>query len=499
MTYLLAIDQGTTSSRTIIFDQQGNIVALSQKEFPQYFPQSGWVEHNAMEIWDSQLWTLREALRQAQLPVKAINAVGITNQRETTLVWDRRTGQPLHPALVWQDRRTQTYCEALSPAQQDLIRSHTGLRADPYFSATKLRWLLDYLPQGQQRAEAGELAFGTIDSWLIWQLTKGRVHATDHTNASRTMLYSLEHKNWDPHLLELFNIPDALLPSIQSSSDYYGDIDASWLGESLAIHGVAGDQQAALFGQACFEPGMVKNTYGTGCFMLMNIGNTPSPSAAGLITTATASTVLRPQYALEGSVFVGGAVVQWLRDKLGAIESSQHVESLTEAVDDAGGVIMVPAFTGLGAPYWQPQARGSILGISRGTTMAHIAYAALESIAFQSTALFQAMVRDASTLDQQVDALRVDGGASRNDRLMQMQADLLGLQVIRPKVTETTALGAAYLAGLSAGVYTDTQELTEQWQIEQRFYPKLSTTEREQRMAEWEHAVRQTCLPTADV
>lgn len=496
MNYLLALDQGTSSSRSIIFDQQGHICAQAQMELPQFFPQPGWVEHSPQDIWQTQLATARHALAQAGLRAQDIRAIGITNQRETTVVWNRRTGQPIHRAIVWQDRRTEPLCADLRAGGFTAeIRAKTGLVVDAYFSGTKLKWLLDQVPGARAQAEQGELAFGTVDSWLIWQLTQGAVHATDVSNAARTLLFNVRTNQWDDELLAALDIPRSLLPEVKPSSAWYGEVHPDLLGNSIPIGGVAGDQQAALFGQACFSPGMVKNTYGTGCFMLMHTGDTFQSSANGLITTSAAQTTARPQYAIEGSVFVGGAVVQWLRDGLKAITSSSEVQALAESVPDAGGVMVVPAFTGLGAPYWKPDARGTITGLSRGTSLAHIARAALESIAYQSTALLQAMQRDATLAGVAgVQELRVDGGACVNNLLMQFQADLLGIPVLRPKVVETTALGAAYLAGLTTGVYAGTDEITAQWQVERRFEPTMTRDQAKALMERWGHAVAQTVL-----
>ena len=494
MTYLLALDQGTSSSRSIVFDAAGHIVALAQRELPQIYPRPGWVEHDPMEIWRTQLATAREALAKAGLQASAIRAVGITNQRETTLLWNRRTGVPVHHAIVWQDRRAESTCARLrEEGLAGLIQSRTGLLIDAYFSATKLKWLLDNVPGAQAQAERGELAFGTVDSWLMWQLTGGALHATDVSNASRTMLFNVHTNQWDAELLGLLNIPANLMPKILPSSAQYGEVLPALLGAAIPIGGVAGDQQSALFGQACFKAGMAKNTYGTGCFMLMHTGQHFQTSHNGLITTSAAQATSQPEFAVEGSVFVGGAVVQWLRDGLHAIKGSGEVQALAQSVPDSGGVMMVPAFTGLGAPYWKPDARGTITGLTRGTTVAHIARAALESIAFQSAALLQAMSRDAVDAGAApVAELRVDGGACINDLLMQFQADLLGIPVVRPAVTETTALGAAYLAGLSSGVYASTDELSQLWRAERRFLPTLSTERATALMAQWEHAVRQT-------
>ncbi len=494
MTYLLALDQGTSSSRSIVFDAQGHIVALAQQELPQIYPRPGWVEHDPMEIWRTQLATAREALAKAGLKAGDIRALGITNQRETTVVWNRKTGQPIHHAIVWQDRRAEATCARLrEDGKADLIQAKTGLLVDAYFSGTKLKWLLDNVPQARQQAARGELAFGTIDSWLMWQLTGGALHATDVTNASRTMLFNVHANTWDVELLALLDIPESLMPRVLPSSTHYGDVLPDLLGGAIPIGGVAGDQQSALFGQACFKEGMAKNTYGTGCFMLVHTGHKFQTSHNGLLTTSAAQVTPQTEYAFEGSVFVGGAVVQWLRDGLHAIQGSGEVQALAQSVPDSGGVMMVPAFTGLGAPYWKPNARGTITGLSRGTTVAHIARAALESIAYQSAALLQAMSRDAVAAGAApVAELRVDGGACINDLLMQFQADLLGIPVVRPAVTETTALGAACLAGLSSGVYASTAELSAMWRAERTFLPTLSADRAAGLMAQWEHAVRQT-------
>ncbi|MBD9667936.1 glycerol kinase [Variovorax beijingensis] len=493
MTYLLALDQGTSSSRSIVFDREGRIVAIAQKELTQIYPRPGWVEHDPMEIWQSQLATARDVLAKAKLQPTDIHAIGITNQRETTVLWNRKTGQPVHHAIVWQDRRAEPLCAQLrDEGMAGTIQEKTGLVIDAYFSGTKLRWLLDNVPGARAQAERGELAFGTVDSWLMWQLTGGKVHVTDVSNASRTMLFNVHRNEWDADLLKALDIPAALMPRVQPSSSHFADTDAALLGRALPIGGVAGDQQSALFGQACFAAGMAKNTYGTGCFLLMHTGSEFQPSHNGLLVTSAAQTDATPQYAMEGSVFVGGAVVQWLRDGLKAIKGSAEVQSLAESVPDAGGVMMVPAFTGLGAPYWDADARGTITGLTRGTTVAHIARAALESIAYQSAALLQAMSRDAVAAGgTPVAELRVDGGASVNDLLMQFQADLLGIPVVRPEVIETTALGAAYLAGLSTGVYSDARQLSKLWKVERRFMPTMGRAQAEESMARWERAVRQ--------
>ncbi len=485
MSYLLALDQGTSSSRSIIFSREGNIVASAQQEFCQIFPQPGWVEHDAMEIWHSQLATVQQVLQKSAIPARQIAALGITNQRETTIVWNRQTGQPICNAIVWQDRRTAAYCDQLRElGHASAIQQKTGLVLDPYFSASKLKWILDNVPQARAQAERGELAFGTVDSWLAWQLSGARLHVTDVSNASRTMLFNIHSNHWDEELLALFEIPPAILPQVHPSSHRFGE--TTLFGSPIPIAGIAGDQQAALFGQACFKPGMAKNTYGTGCFMLLHTGQHCANSSNGLISTAACQLDAEPQYALEGSVFIGGAVVQWLRDGLKAIQNSTDVEGLAASVPDSGGVVFVPSFTGLGAPYWEPAAKGAILGLSRGSTVAHIARAALESIAFQSTALLQAMLRDAVA---PIRELRVDGGAASNNLLLQFQANLLGIPVIRPKITETTALGAAYLAGLAVGFYHGLDECAAQWQEEQRFLPEMGRDQARGLMQDWETAV----------
>ena len=496
MTYLLALDQGTSSSRSIIFDAEGRLVAQAQQELSQIYPRTGWVEHDPEEIWQTQLATARHALAKSGLQAHQIRAVGITNQRETTVVWNRQTGTPIHHAIVWQDRRAEPTCAELrKQGLAETIQTKTGLLVDAYFSGTKLKWLLDNVPGARQQAEHGELAFGTVDTWLIWRLTGGEVHATDVSNASRTMLFNVHSNQWDAELMQALDIPAALMPEVKPSSGLYGHLRADVLGAAIPIGGVAGDQQSALFGQACFKAGMVKNTYGTGCFMLMHTGATFQTSHNGLITTSAAQTSTQTQFAMEGSVFVGGAVVQWLRDGLHAIQSSSEVQMLAQSVPDSGGVIVVPAFTGLGAPYWKPDARGTITGLTRGTTLAHIARASLESIAYQSAALLKAMSRDAVEAGgASVSELRVDGGACINDLLMQFQADLLGIPVVRPEITETTALGAAYLAGLALGVFKNTDELSVMWRAERRFLPTLETQRATELMERWEHAVRQTVL-----
>ena len=490
MSYLLALDQGTSSSRSIVFKPDGSVLALAQQEFRQIYPHPGWVEHDPQDIWASQLATARQALQQAGISASQLASVGITNQRETTLVWRRDTGQAIYNAIVWQDRRAEPECLRLRQAgAAPLVQEKTGLLIDAYFSATKLQWILNNVPGARAMAERGELAFGTVDSWLMWHLSGGAVHATDVSNAARTMLFNIHSNTWDDELLTLLDIPSSVLPEVHPSASDFGHTQAQWLGAAVPMGGVAGDQQSALFGQACFQAGQAKNTYGTGCFMLMHTGSQFQTSSNGLISTSAAQADHTPAYALEGSVFIGGAVVQWLRDGLRAFDKSADVQSLAESVPDAGGVVLVPAFTGLGAPYWQADARGAMVGLSRGTTMAHIARAALESIAFQSTALLQAMNRDAA---QPVTELRVDGGACVNNLLMQFQADLLGIPVLRPEVIETTALGAAYLAGLSAGIYQSPQELAQHWRVERRFEPQMSRDQAQTLMANWDKAVRQT-------
>jgi glycerol kinase len=488
--YLMALDQGTSSSRSIVFDVHGRVVAQAQREFTQHYPQPGWVEHDAMEIWTTQLATARQALAQAGLQAGDLAALGITNQRETTVLWDRASGAPVAPAIVWQDRRTEPVCRALREAgQATRIRELTGLVVDPYFSGTKLAWLLDHVEGARARAERGELAFGTVDSWLLWQLTGGRVHATDVSNASRTMLWDLHRQTWSDELLDLLRVPRAVLPAVHPSAFDFGLTEPDCLGAPVRVGGIAGDQQAALFGQGCVAPGQAKNTYGTGCFLLLHTGAQAQASAHGLLTTAAAQVGAQPAYALEGSVFVGGAVVQWLRDGLRAIDASAQVEALARSVPDAGGVVFVPAFTGLGAPHWQAQARGALMGLTRGTTLAHIARAAVESVAFQSAELLQAMAADVQAASGTALAeLRVDGGACVNDLLMQFQADLLGLPVRRPVVHETTALGAAGLAGVTAGVLS-VDALAGLWREDRCFEPQMSRDEAQTRQAAWRRAV----------
>jgi glycerol kinase len=484
--HVLALDQGTTSSRAILFDEKGKLVESAQREFRQIFPQPGWVEHDPREIYETQRDTAREVLRKTEVALKDVMGIGITNQRETTILWDRQTGEPIHNAIVWQDRRTAPLCAELKKlGAEGLVRERTGLVIDPYFSGTKIAWLLDNVPGARVRAERGELAFGTVDTWLTWHLTGNRTHVTDVSNASRTLLFNIHMNDWDPELLQLLDVPRALLPDVHPSAHAFGMVPPGMFGEPLVIAGIAGDQQAAMFGQVCHRAGMAKNTYGTGCFMLLHTGDKVVESKSGLIATSCAQTRGK-EFALEGSVFVGGAVVQWLRDGLEFFSSSKEVERLAASVLDTGDVYLVPAFTGLGAPYWDPNARGTIVGLTRGTTKAHLARAALESIAFQSAELLEAMQKDSG---QSLMELRVDGGAAANDLLMQFQADLLGVPVVRPKVLETTALGAAYLAGLTVDLWKSRDELATHWKVDKRFEPQMSPSEREQRMSRWREAV----------
>lgn len=488
--FILALDQGTTSSRAIIFDHNGQLQSVAQKEFTQIFPQPGWVEHDPNEIWSTQAGVAAEAVAKMGLSGKNIKAIGITNQRETTIVWNRETGQPVYNAIVWQDRRTSSYCDNLkSKGYTAIIRSKTGLIIDSYFSASKINWILDNVDGARALADAGKLAFGTVDTWLVWKFTRGRVHVTDVTNASRTMLYNIRTQQWDEELLKIFNIPASMLPEVKQSSEVYGETDTTIFASAVPIAGIAGDQQAALFGQMCTEKGMVKNTYGTGCFMLMNIGNAFIESKNNLLTTVAWKINGQIEYAFEGSIFIGGAVVQWLRDGLGVIKSAAEVEQLALQVNDTGGVYFVPAFAGLGAPYWDADARGTITGITRGTTSAHIARAAIEAIAYQTVDVLKAMEADCGL---PIKELRVDGGATANNLLMQFQADLLGCKVIRPHVVETTALGAAYLAGLAVGYWNNVEEIQQQWQSERDFEPAADTQAVQQAMAGWKRAVAAT-------
>ena len=467
--FILALDQGTSSSRAIVFDHEGKIRSTAQMEFTQYFPKPGWVEHNPMEIWSSEAGVIAEAISKVGIGGLDIAAIGITNQRETTIVWDAETGQPVYNAIVWQDRRTSEYCDFLkSQGLVDKIREKTGLFIDAYFSGTKIRWILENVPGAREKADAGRLRFGTVDTWLVWQLTRGEVHVTDVSNASRTMLFNIHELQWDRELLDLFGIPASMLPEVRSSSEVYGHTKTTIFAHEVPIAGIAGDQQAALFGQLCTDPGSVKNTYGTGCFLLMNTGKQPILSKNNLLTTVAWKIGDTVNYALEGSIFVGGSVVQWLRDGLGIIRSSAEVEALAASVPDNGGVYFVPALTGMGAPYWDQYAHGTICGITRGTTAAHIARAALEGIAFQTMDIVEAMSRDAGV---RLAELKVDGGASRNNLMMQFQADILGTSVIRPEVTETTAMGACYLAGLAVGYWGSLDEIKQQWKAEKTFHP----------------------------
>lgn len=484
---ILALDQGTTSSRAIVFDHHGSIRAVAQKEFKQIYPQAGWVEHDPEEIWQTQLATAREALTKAGLQAKDVAAIGITNQRETTVIWDRKTGAPIHNAIVWQDRRTAKFCDELKQAgHAAVIQRKAGLVIDAYFSGSKVRWLLDNVPGARARAEKGELAFGTIDTWLLWKLSGGRLHVTDPSNASRTMLFNLHTGDWDDELLGVLGVPRQLLPEVRSSSEVYGETATELLGQPVRIAGIAGDQQAALFGQNCFSRGLAKNTYGTGCFMLMNIGTTPAPSKHQLLTTVAWRTGGQTDFALEGSVFIGGAVVQWLRDGLGLIESSADIEKLAASVPDSGGVYLVPAFAGLGAPHWDQYARGTMTGLTRGTTAGHIARAALEGIAFQVADVLDVMKQDSGVA---MNELRVDGGACANDMLMQFQADILQVPVVRPKVIETTALGAAYLAGLATGFWKNRSDVEAAWQCDRRFTPQMSADDAAHRRSRWAEAL----------
>ncbi len=487
MAYILALDQGTTSSRAIVFDHMGSVKAVAQREFEQIFPQSGWVEHNPEEIWTSQMGVAVEALSKVDLRPRDIAAIGITNQRETTIVWDRESGKPVYNAIVWQDRRTAQFCDELkAQGHEGIIQERTGLLIDSYFSATKISWILDHVPGARQRAEDGKLAFGTVDSWLMWKLTSGQVHATDITNASRTMLFNIHSCGWDEELLRLFRVPSSMLPRVGASSERFSEVTTTLGLGGIAIAGVAGDQQSSLFGQRCFSPGLTKNTYGTGCFLLQNIGTQPIKSSNRLVTTVAWKIGDVVEYALEGSVFVGGAVVQWLRDGLGLIRNSSDVEALAASVPDNGGVYFVPAFVGLGAPHWDQYARGSISGLTRATRSGHIARAALESIVYQVADLLYAVQRDAGTTLQE---LRVDGGAAANDMLMQFQADILGIPVVRPDMMESTALGVAYLAGLNAGVWRDMREIAALPLKERRFEPKMDRSESESLRGRWNEAL----------
>ncbi|MDP9766608.1 glycerol kinase GlpK [Deinococcus enclensis] len=488
--FILALDQGTTSSRAIVFDREGHIRSVAQREFQQHFPEPGWVEHDAAEIWSTQSGVAQEAIVRAGLRASDIAAIGVTNQRETVVVWDRANGQPIHRAIVWQDRRTAALCDSLrAQGLESTFQRKTGLLLDAYFSGTKVRWILDHVPGARERAERGELAFGTVDSWLVWNLTGGALHITDPSNASRTLLYDIHRGQWDDELLGLLEVPRSMLPEVRSSSEVYGETAEGLFGSRIPVAGIAGDQQAATFGQRCLERGMAKNTYGTGCFMLLNTAEEAVPSQHKLLTTVAWQLDGTRTYALEGSVFVAGAVIQWLRDSLKIIRSSSEVEALAASVESSEGVFLVPAFVGLGAPYWDSYARGTMVGLTRGTTSAHIVRAALESIAYQSAELLTAMQQDSST---PLLELRVDGGASTNDLLMQFQADILGVPVVRPQVTETTALGAAYLAGLAVGYWSGPEEINRQWQVGRTFEPRMPVAEREHRMDRWRQAVERS-------
>lgn len=488
--YILALDQGTTSSRAIVFDHDGKICSVAQKEFTQYFPKPGWVEHNPNEIWSSQASVIAESISAIDINGLDIAGIGITNQRETTIVWDVDTEEPIYNAIVWQDRRTADYCDKLkAEGLIDTIREKTGLIIDAYFSGTKIKWILDNVPGARQRAEQGKLRFGNVDSWLVWRLTRGEVHVTDVSNASRTMLFNINTLKWDADLLKLLDIPVSMLPEVKTSSEVYGHTKTTIFAHEVPISGIAGDQQAALFGQMCIEPGAIKNTYGTGCFVMLNTGEKPVKSENNLLTTIAWKIGDKINYALEGSIYVGGSVVQWLRDGLCCIKSSSEIEELAASVPDSGGVFFVPALTGLAAPYWDQHARGTIIGITRGTTTAHIARAALDGIAFQTYDIARAMAKD---MGAPLTELKVDGGASRNNLLMQYQANLLGIKVVRPKITETTALGAAYLAGLAVGFWKDLDEIKQQWQVERTFDPVPDNEEIAAAKQGWADAVRRT-------
>ena len=488
--FILALDQGTTSSRAIVFDHNGHIKSVAQKEFTQYFPQLGWVEHNPNEIWSSQASVIAEAISAIDINGLDIAGIGITNQRETTIVWDVDTEEPIYNAIVWQDRRTSEFCDELkAQGLTDKIHEKTGLIIDAYFSGTKIKWILDNVPGARKRAEMGKLRFGNVDSWLVWRLTRGEVHVTDVTNASRTMLFNIHDLKWDEELMELLNIPMSMMPEVKSSSEVYGHTKTTIFAHEVPISGIAGDQQAALFGQMCIEPGSIKNTYGTGCFVMLNTGNKPVMSKNNLLTTIAWKIGDQVVYALEGSIYVGGSVVQWLRDGLGFITSSSEIEDLASTVPDSGGVYFVPALTGLAAPYWDQYARGTIVGITRGTTRAHIARAALDGIAFQTYDIAQAMAKD---MNASLTELKVDGGASRNNLLMQSQADILGIKVVRPRITETTALGAAYLAGLAVGFWKNINDIKNQWQVERCFEPIADSDTVEAAKAGWADAVDRT-------
>ncbi|MBR5641973.1 MAG: glycerol kinase GlpK [Firmicutes bacterium] len=484
--YVMALDAGTTSNRCIIFDREGNQIAVAQKEFKQIYPHPGWVEHDAMEIWATQLGCAQEAILKARTEAKEIAAIGITNQRETTIVWDKNTGLPVYNAIVWQCRRTAEYCESLEMEWEDVIRAKTGLKIDAYFSGTKIRWILENVPGAREKAERGDLLFGTVDTWLIWNLTRGKAHVTDYSNASRTMLFNIHTLEWDDEILQMLNIPKCMLPEVRPSSDVYGETDYTLFGDGIKIAGAAGDQQAALFGQTCFKPGEAKNTYGTGCFLLMNTGETPVASKNGLVTTIAWGLNGKVEYALEGSIFVAGAAIQWLRDEMGLVENSPASERYARMVDDTNGVYMVPAFVGLGAPYWDPYARGAIVGLTRGANRNHVIRATLESLAYQTWDVLHAMEADSGI---KLDSLKVDGGACANDFLMQFQADIIRAEVRRPVCIETTALGASYLAGLAVGYWDSQDDVKANWQVSGSFVPKMDAALAQEKLDGWHAAV----------
>lgn len=488
--FILSLDQGTTSSRSILFNKSGEIVAMSQKDFTQIFPEEAWVEHDPMEIWNSELWTIRDVLKKASITEDSIAGIGITNQRETTIVWERNTGKPIYNAIVWQDRRTAQYCdELIAKNHLDRIKNKTGLVLDAYFSATKVKWILDHVDGAREKAENGELCFGTVDTWLVWQLTQGKTFVTDVSNASRTLIFNIHTLTWDDELLKLFSIPKSMLPEVKGNSEIYAHVASEVLAGDLPIAGIAGDQQAALFGQLCVEKGMVKNTYGTGCFLLMNTGETPVLSKNNLLTTIAWKINDKVQYALEGSVFIGGASIQWLRDGMELIDQAKEVEDLANSVQDNGGVYFVPALTGLGAPHWDPYARGAIFGITRATTKGHIARATLEGIAYQVYDIVKAMEEDAGDKGKE---LRVDGGASANNLLLQFQSDIFNVNIKRPQILETTALGAAYFAGLAVGYWTSIDELKTQWKVDQEYTPQKTETEVKDQLMNWQKALGRT-------
>ena len=490
--YVMALDAGTTSNRCIIFDREGNQIAVSQKEFKQIYPHPGWVEHDPMEIWATQLGVAQEAILMARTEAKEIAAIGITNQRETTIVWDKNTGLPVYNAIVWQCRRTADYCETLEKDYEYMIREKTGLKVDAYFSGTKIRWILENVPGAREKAEKGDLLFGTVDTWLIWNLTRGKAHVTDYSNASRTMLFNIHTLQWDDEILELLDIPKCMLPEVRPSSEVYGETDYTLFGDGIKIAGAAGDQQAALFGQTCFKPGEAKNTYGTGCFLLMNTGETPVTSTNGLVTTIAWGLNGKVEYALEGSIFVAGAAIQWLRDEMGLVENSPASERYARMVEDTNGVYMVPAFVGLGAPYWDPYARGAIVGLTRGANRNHVIRATLESLAYQTWDVLHAMEADSGI---RLDSLKVDGGACANDFLMQFQADMIRAEVRRPVCIETTAMGAAYLAGLAVGYWSSQEDIKSNWQVSGSFVPQMDAKLAKEKLDGWHAAVKMLRTP----